>query len=107
MVLGRHSAEQAFLVDEWNLDDSFPLHLLAVHIEIELARIEIDDGRVGTSHQGMVDIRDDRLTSVGKHTHELLVGAEGLAKLEVHVGLETSLDIRDHGRVMVVVVPGP
>ncbi|EUC33377.1 hypothetical protein COCCADRAFT_96246 [Bipolaris zeicola 26-R-13] len=55
----------------------------------------------------MVGFRYNALTTIGQNTHQLLVRLEWLTKLEVDICLETPLDIRDHGRVVVTIVPWP
>ncbi len=82
-VLGLHRREETCLFDERDLYHRFPVHLLPVHVQLEIARIEIDDGRFFLRHQWPVDLGDDLLAAVGQDTHELLVWSERLAEFEV------------------------
>lgn len=51
VVFFRHGTEQSLLVDERQQCDALPDHLLAVHIDIELFRVKVLDGRVIFGHQ--------------------------------------------------------
>ena len=41
----------------------------------------------------MVDRRHNLLAAIRKHSHELLIGAERLAELEIHTCTKTFLDV--------------
>lgn len=50
-ILGAHGFEQSRGVDEREESDSLPDHLFTVHVDLELLRVEIDDGRVVLGHE--------------------------------------------------------
>ena len=107
MLPGCHRGKQTLLIDEGNLDHGFPLLLFAVHVQLKVSGIEVDDRTVGVGHQVVVCRRNNGFAAVWQDTHELLVRTERLSKLKVHVGAETKLDVADHRRVVVLVVPWP
>lgn len=54
---GRDGTEQSVLRDEWQKRDTLPCHLLSIHIDFEVGRIEVDDRRVFLDHQLLVWLR--------------------------------------------------
>jgi hypothetical protein len=125
LVRSSHGFEKPVFVDEWQQGNTLPDHLLAVHVDLEGLRIEVDDGRVFVSHQMMEHIRDvhfaivtDEQTELGEekgyrpsrweNTHELLIWLEGLSDFEGNVELINVFEVcRERSKVMrVIPVPG-
>lgn len=62
-VSRRHLLEQSSRIDERKESDSLPLHLLSVHVDVEVGRVEVDDGRHLVGHEVVEDLRDVDLTA--------------------------------------------
>ena len=41
-----HRFEQPLFINEWDLDDSFPILCLPIGIELEVKRVEVEDRRI-------------------------------------------------------------
>lgn len=90
---GVHRRKQALLVDEGDLDNRFPLLLLAVHVVLERGRVKVDDRRGRVRHEIAERGRDVLGREVGQDAHELLERPEGLAELKVEPELVGTLEV--------------
>jgi hypothetical protein len=79
----------------------------AIHVELEFARIEIGNGRIGVRHQVAVHGRDVVLGLFGQHSHQLLIRREWLANVESKDELVDALQVRNLGRKVVGIKPSP
>jgi len=57
-----HRVEEPDRVDEGQKRDALPLHLLAVHVDLKVGRVEVDDRAVGLVHERLERARNVHLT---------------------------------------------
>jgi len=130
----RHLLEESSRIDEGKESDSLPLHLLSVHVDVEVGRVEVDDGRHLVGHEVVEDLGNVNLTarvedewgrksqiekSEGKGTkrenepggredsHQLLERLERSSESERYVHGRDLGEVGGEGSVVVRVVPLP
>ena len=99
--------EQPLLVDPRQQRHRLPREPFPVHVQVELLRVKVDDGRIRILHQRMKRGRQRVGRRRGQHTHELLERPEGLAEVELGGNLVKVHEVRGEWRVVVGVVPVP
>ena len=57
-ILRVHGFQEALLVDEGQKDNALPSHALAVHIDLDGGRVEVNDRRRFVCHEIMEGCRD-------------------------------------------------
>lgn len=66
IVAGGHVGNESNRVDEGKESDSLPSHLLAVHVNVELSRVEVDDRGEFICHKVVEDVRNVDLSACGQ-----------------------------------------
>ena len=80
--------QQAAFIDEGEQGDALPGKALAVHVNGELAGVEVTDWGVRGGEQGLVRPGQGVRRGSRQHAHQLVEGLEGVAHLkpDVHGG---------------------
>mmetsp|Transcript_15613 Transcript_15613/g.33182 ORF Transcript_15613/g.33182 Transcript_15613/m.33182 type:complete len:487 (+) Transcript_15613:452-1912(+) len=109
----RQDAHQPRLIDEGQEHDRLPCETLAIQVEAEVHRVEIDERREGLLHELKKCCGDTGLLCAGRRqdTHQLLERLEGCTLLEVlHVATlqgGATDEVGGEGGVVIGIEPSP
>ena len=90
-------------------DDRLPRILLAVLIDFEVQRIEMDDRRVRVGHEPLIRQRQEVARGRREAAQQLLERIEGLSDFKMNNAGDfcQSLHILQHRSIMIRIVPRP
>lgn len=80
---GRRRLEKALLINKRQQRNALPRKPLAIHVDLEVLRIEVQDRRVCISEEWPQGCRQRVATGSGQHAHELVERLKGLPQVEV------------------------
>lgn len=100
-------AQEALLIYEGQQCNALPGKAFAVHVHLEVFRIEVEDRGVWVGEEALVGLGQGFPGCSWEHTHELVEGLERVTQSELDVHLGQALQIGGKGGVVVGVVPRP